>query len=258
MVSKKRSCAFCGEQNNLTREHIFPNGVIRTYEEALLSLNDKSDRYFKADLVVKDVCESCNNGALSVIDGYFVKLFESHMHPPLLPGDSAEFEFNYNYLLRELLKISYNSARASADGFRAVAALRKYVPYILGNVSYTPDVILRLQIVTSSKRFNTHTNQIDGTMDAELLRSCKISYNGPQHSNFMIRLIALNSFWFYLIIPLKSVSSSKKETFINGFKDNIRLSGVPINSTMDFVSIPKEKTTYMHPGLLESMSRKHV
>ncbi|GGP76602.1 MULTISPECIES: hypothetical protein [Shewanella] len=258
MESKKKCCAFCGVQKKLSREHVFPNGVIRKLEEGMLSLNDKSDKVFKADLVVKDVCEPCNNGILSEIDGRFVKLFEDNMLQPIQPGDNVEFEFNYNDLLRELLKISYNSARASADGFKAVAALRKYVPYILGKVNDAPDVMLRLLIVTSSNRLNTETNQIEGTMEARLLRSCKVSYNGPQHSNFMIRLLAFNSFWFYLIIPLKPVSSSKIEVFINGFMDSYHLTGIPICKTMKSVSIPKEKTTYMHPSLIEGMSRKRA
>lgn len=256
MGSNRRCCAFCGAQKNLSREHIFPNGVIRKFDDGMLSLNDKSDKVFKSDLVVKDVCESCNSGVLSEIDSRFITLFEDNMLQPLQPGDNVDFEFNYNDLLRELLKISFNSARASSDGFKAVAALRKYVPYILGKIDDASDVMLRLQIVTSSKRLNTETNQIEGMMKAELLRSCKVDYNGLSHSNFMIRLLAFNSFWFYLIIPLKPVSIAKKNAFIDGFMNSYHLTGVPIDKSMTSVSIPKEKTTYMHPSLIEGMRRK--
>ena len=120
MSKTQRSCAFCGVQKELSREHIFPNGVIRKYQNDMLSLNDKSDKTFKSDLVVKDVCESCNNGALSNIDAKFVQSYEQYMHAPVNSGDSVEFDFNYHDLLRELLKISYNSARASSDGFKAI------------------------------------------------------------------------------------------------------------------------------------------
>lgn len=252
----QRSCAYCSSLKNLSREHIFPDGVIKRFDENMLSINDKSDKVFKSDLVVKDVCETCNNGVLSNLDNKFIQLFEDNMLQPLDPGDSVEFNYNYDDLLRVLLKISYNSARASKDGHKAVAALRKHVPYILGKVDSASGVTLRLQIVTSSKRFNTETNQVEGIMQAKLLRSCKVSYNGPQHSNFMIRLLAFNSFWFYMIIPLKPVSLAKINTFVDGFVSSYHLSGIPLGKETKTVKIPKERTTYMHPNLLEGMRRK--
>ncbi|MFD3348460.1 hypothetical protein [Alteromonas macleodii] len=227
MSNQGRSCAFCGDRKNLTREHIFPNGVIKRFEHDMVSYSDKSEKIFKSDLVVKDVCEYCNNVILSELDSSFIQLYEDFIRTPLQPGSNAEFKFDYNLLLRELLKISFNSARASADGFKSVKALKKYVPYILGEVNEAPDVMLRLQIVTSSKKINTQTNEFEGLMEAELLRSCKIDYRGPKHSFFMIRLVALNSFWFYLIFPIRKVSASRKETFLSGFLDLFNLKGVP-------------------------------
>ena len=115
---------------------------------------------------------------------------------------------------------------------------------------------MRLQIVTSSKRLNTETNQIEGTLKAELLRSAKMEYNGPLHSSFRIRLVAFNSFWFYLFVPLKKVSPAKQKAFVDGFIESYHLPGLPIDKHMSTVTIPKEATTYMHPALLEGMRRK--
>lgn len=256
MGSQEKLCAFCRTNNNLSREHVFPNGVIRKFETEMLSYNDQANKVFKSDLVVKDVCENCNNGALSEVDCKFVKLFEENMLEPLQPGDDLEFKFDYNDLLKALLKISFNSARASSDGFKAVAAMKKYAPYILGKVIEPPNIMIRLQIITSSKKLNTETNKVEGMLKAELLRSCKVKYNGPKHSNFMIRLVALNSFWFYVIFPLKPVSTSKMNSFLEGFLKYNHLSGVSIDRNMSLVNIPKEKTTYMHPQLLEGMPIK--
>ncbi len=258
MSLHKRSCAFCGSKNNLSREHIFPGGIIRKFEVDMLSYNDKSDTAFKSDLVVKDVCAICNNETLSEIDSNFVKLFEENMLYPLQPGNSVEFSFDYNDLLKALLKISFNSARASSDGFKAVTALRRYVPYIMGRINEPPNVLLRLLIVTSSKRFNSETSTFEGMMKAELLRSCKVNYNGSHNSNFIIRLVALNSFWFYLLIPLKSVSRSKFNSFLESYIKYNHLSGVAIDNSTNFVSIPKEMTTYMHPQLFEGMKRQRA
>lgn len=258
MGTSKRKCAYCGTAENLSREHIFPASIIKRYEDDLISVSDKSDKAFKADLVVKDVCKSCNNGILSSIDSQLLNIFVKYMHSPVQPGDSVKLSFDYNTLLRALLKISYNSARASSDGIKAVSTLKKYIPFILGKTKSAPSIILRLQIVTSAKKFNTETNKIEGMIEANILRSAKIPYDGPQKANFIVRLVALNSFWFYLIVPVKKVTESKRQSFLTGFKTWGIQPGVPITINMSTIHIPKEKTTYMHPTLLSGMIRKNA
>jgi hypothetical protein len=251
----KRKCGFCSSSNNLTREHIFPNSVLKRYED-MLSINDKSEKTFKADLVVKDVCSICNNGVLSDLDAKFITIFDKYMHEPIFPGASVEFEYDYNDLLRELLKITYNSARASSDGIKSINVLKKYVPYILGKVNEADDVMLRLQIVTSSKKLNVITNEVEGMIEAKILRSAKIPYDGPQSSNFIVRLVAFNSFWFYLLLPIKKVSLTKHQNFLEGFSNWRIQPGLLVVKNQSSLSIPKEKTTYMHPDLLTGMIRK--
>jgi len=256
MDSLKRKCAYCGDSENLSREHIFPGSIIKRFQKELITINDKSDVPFKSDLVIRDVCTTCNNGVLSELDSHFCTLFDRYMHPAIPPGQEAELSFEYNLLLRFLLKVSYNSARASSDGVKAVKALEKFVPYILGNTNVAPDVMLRLQIVTSAKKFNPVTQEIEGMIEASLLRSCKIPYDGPQKSNFIIRLVAFNSFWFYLILPNKKVNRSKKKAVLAGFQVWAIQPGVPVSPIQTLLKIPVEKTTCIHPSLLSGMIRK--
>jgi len=251
-----RECAFCGASENLTREHIFPSSVISKYEGSLISLTDKSDSYFRSDLVVKDVCAPCNNGALSKLDGEFISLFETYMAVPITPGGIAKINFDYNSLLRFLIKVSYNSARASSDGKEAIETLKRYVPFILGKNSSAPDVMLRLQIFTSAKKFNTQTNKVEGILEASMLRNAKIPYDGPQCDSFIVRMVAFNSFWFYLIIPIETTSRLKRERFIKGFKNWAIQPGIPLSPTNSNLLIPVKKTTYIHPSVLNGMYRK--
>jgi len=250
-----RECAFCGTNENLTKEHIFPSSVISTYEDSLISITDKSDSYFRSDLVVKDVCASCNNGKLSKLDGEFITLFKTYMAAPIAPGDKARIKFEYMSLLRFLIKVSYNSARASSDGAQAIEALRRYVPFILGEKSSAPEVMLRLQIFTSAKKFNTETNKVEGIIEASMLRNAKIPYDGPQSDSFIVRLIAFNSFWFYLIIPINNASRLKRERFIKGFKNWAIQPGIAISEANCNLVVPVEKTTYIHPSVLNGMYR---
>lgn len=251
-----RECAFCGTSENLTREHIFPSGVILQYEGSLISVTDKSDSYFRSDLVVKDVCACCNNGALSQLDSEFTSLFKAYMATPIAPGDEAKINFNYNSLLRFLIKVSYNSARASSDGKEAIDALRRYVPFILGKESSAPNVMLRLQIFTSAKKFNIETRKVEGIVEASILRSAKIPYDGPQCRSFIVRMVAFNSFWFYLIVPIDTASQLKRERFIKGFLNWAIQPGIPLSPTISSLVIPVKKTTYIHPSVLDGLYRK--
>ncbi|MDI1276339.1 hypothetical protein [Methylobacter sp.] len=257
MTDLKRKCAYCGEFGNLSREHIFPSSIIQRSDEKLMSLNDKSDSYFKSDLVVKDVCENCNNGVLSNLDNQLCIVYDSCMHSPVMPGADAELSYDYHPLLRVLLKISFNSARASSDGIRAVKAFRNLVPYIMGKTETAPDVMLRLQIDTSAKKYNIENQQVEGLLKANILRSAKLAYDGPQKSRFIVRLVAINSFWFYLILPTQTVDRAKKQAFLKGFKAWQLQPGLEVLPNQSSLNIPAEKTTYIHPSLLSGMKRKN-
>lgn len=257
LSSKTKKCAYCGSVEALTKEHIFPGGIIQRLDEDLISYNDKSDTTFKADLVIKDVCSSCNNGVLSSLDNYLCSVYDQCMSSAILPGKDAELLYEYDLLLRSLLKISFNSARGSSDGSKAVNAYRSLIPYIVGRVSKTPNVMLRLQIVTSAKRFNAEINQVEGLLEARLLRSAKIAYDGPLRSIFIVRLVAINSFWFYLIVPTKPVSEGKKRAFIKGFESWQYIHpGIPVSPHERQLHIPVEKSTYIHDSLFAGLKRK--
>ena len=257
-MKTNRKCAYCSSPDQLTREHIFPSSIIKCYENDMLSLNDKTKRTFKSDLVVKDVCKTCNNGVLSQLDGKLLDVYKEHMHQDIMPGEAAELEYKYNDLFRVLLKISFNSARASSDGIRATKALKTYVPFIMGQAKLPKDSMLRLQILTSSKKLNTATNQTEGTLDVRLLRSCKIQYSGAFKSSFIVRLIAFNNYWFYMILPTKKVTEVKKSVFLEDFKNIGIQPGIELTKDTENIKIPVEKTTYLHPALLSSMVRDHA
>jgi hypothetical protein len=250
-----KKCAYCDANKNMTREHIFPASIIPR-DETLLSFTDKTASYFNSDLTKKDVCKACNNGPLSKLDDNFLEIYNKYIRTPIEPGDSAEITFDYNSLLRFLLKVSYNSARISADGQQAIEVLKSYVPFILGISTSTPDISLRLQIYTSAKTINESTGE-KGIAEAKLLRSAKVSYRGPQSDSFIIRLVAINSFWFHLLIPLKPMSRIKKESFTKGFKNWILNPGIAILPQHKKLFIPANKTSYIHPAILNGMYRKN-
>jgi hypothetical protein len=249
MTKKTSKCAFCPSSGPFTKEHIWPKSLIQKYEE-LRAFSPKTNTFYKGEAVIKDVCATCNNEKLSILDTYLSKIFDSSFGRILQPGESAQLKFDYELLLRGLLKISYNSARASADE-KTKALYAKFANYIAHN-GYCPKIMLRLQVVTSSRARNLDDGS-EEPFSPELMRSAVIKYNGPLGGRFCIRMVAINSFWFYLITPYKQEPNHKWDELLNGFSEWVMQPGVLVEKGTCALDIPKEKTTYFHPALLGSL-----
>lgn len=73
-----KNCAYCGKSEKLTKEHIWPNTLIKKYED-LLTYNKNQNKFYKGDAVIKDVCSECNNIHLSKLDSYLSGLFDAYL-----------------------------------------------------------------------------------------------------------------------------------------------------------------------------------
>lgn len=250
-----KGCAYCGKDKDYTREHIYPNFILRSFEHKMLTINDKTNYYYEADPVIKDVCSECNNGVLSNLDAAFVNLYHNYMSKPINAGDSVHFSFDYNLLLRELLKISYNSVRASKNAYEATSILKRFIPYIIGKSQKNLGVMLSLLIVTSSNAIDPLSKNVIYKLEPNLLRNGEVSGLHISSNIFITRLVAFNSFWFYLHIPKKTVNSLMKKNYWDLFKSRNHLHGVLLKVNESTISIPKEKTTYLHTDLLAGMKR---
>src|SRR5438034_7016401 len=109
-----KACAYCGSTDKkMTKEHIWPQSIaerLPTYTARFIS---PANKVLEADLVIKDVCEPCNNGPLSKLDEYGAQLFDAYFNRFYEHGQAVEFRTDWTLLKRWLLKISYNSARAA-------------------------------------------------------------------------------------------------------------------------------------------------
>ena len=67
-MNTKRVCAYCAKEAPLTREHLWPGGIIKRAKDLNTSYFGKLNKFIDAELTIKDVCAECNNGPLSELD----------------------------------------------------------------------------------------------------------------------------------------------------------------------------------------------
>jgi hypothetical protein len=246
-------CAYCNENKKLTREHIWPSTILRKYEDGLKTYNPRTESYFTGDALIKDVCSECNSGKLSAIDSYLSKEYDKAFGTIVQPGESVLFRYDYELLLRSLLKISYNSARAhNALDSKTVKLHREFIPFILDG-GYKPKIMLRIQIVTAAHSVDLSTGDKE-LIQPNLLRCAEIRALGISNSKFIVRMLAINSYWFYFIVAYKRQPQHIWDKHLHKFQSANHLNGLLVNSEEQSLSIPVEKTTWLDPKLLGNLA----
>jgi hypothetical protein len=140
-------CAYCDNQCKRTREHVIPDWYNDTPGEAETFSACAPLTHLKGDLIVRDVCGRCNNGVLSSLDGYGKELYEKHFAAPAYAGETVSFDYDGDRLIRWLLKLSYNSARAqNAD----VRVLHEYRKVMLGEAPLPDRIRCWLHLVSAT------------------------------------------------------------------------------------------------------------
>jgi hypothetical protein len=141
------NCAYCDKPCQQTREHVVPDWYNDTPGEAETFSARAPFTHLKGDLIVRDVCSKCNSGVLSSLDGYGKELYDRYFAPPIYSGETVTFDYDGDRLLRWLLKVSYNSARAqNAD----VRVLREYRKVMLGESPFPDRIRCWLHLVTAT------------------------------------------------------------------------------------------------------------
>lgn len=145
-MSEKRSrrkCAYCGRSTNLTREHVCPDFLDRMmFPNGSFAFIGGANKLVVTQVKIRDVCETCNSGVLAELDSYGKELAASYFQK-IVQDVAVRFEYDYDLLLRWLLKVSYNASRAYKSPNQAFKA---YIPYIMGEASDPPTTALMVGV----------------------------------------------------------------------------------------------------------------
>jgi len=229
-----RLCAYCQKDKKLTKEHIWQKCIIKRMPELELKFLDSRKLVTNSELVITDVCSDCNNNKLSPLDSYFCELYDKYFFKYIEDKSNLKFKYNYNLLLRSLLKITYNSSRTKS---RINNDFTKYKDFILTGNENREDVIVKIDIITPS----IINNKIIYPKSAR----CGTIKIGVKSENFILRMISVNSYYFYMIISkevdIKSeiirneffeIFNSVPGTVIEPGKEEIELKGFSNRDTL--------------------------
>lgn len=169
-----KKCEYCEiEGEKLTKEHIIPKSIIDLFPECELSLS--SDRQYIGEAQIRDVCANCNNNILGKLDSYGKKMIEQYFNNINDKRENQDIEYDYDILLRWLLKIFYNCQRVSK---RNVDWYKKNIDYILSGNSEFNRASLFMGLTfnnTDIPMFMSNTNQIESFFDVAILTDSMFS-----------------------------------------------------------------------------------
>jgi len=204
----RRACAYCDSTQNLTREHVIPKFVC---EQERLKGNtpqiwnaytEQGDKAVAGEVTIADVCADCNNGPLSSLDSYGAQLWNKFFDRVPRPGEKVIFTYEFDLLLRWLLKLTYNAGRSRHWREGLLSVLHAYREYIIGKCGRPNRVRIYLQLITPEKLSSKDQQQLladTGFVGDELppeIRRFAVFVGEGIDAGF---LVGLNGYQFYLV-----------------------------------------------------------
>ncbi len=226
-------CSYCNNEGKMSREHVIPKGFIEhmNFRDLIVGLDKAPTRVIKAEITVKDVCPTCNNGYLSLLDSYGLKLILKYNDKISTITKKIQFKYNYDMLTRWLLKVCYNMSRTN-DGHYDISLYKKNVDYIMNRGNAESNIaVFAMYMGTGclNKKMEEHCNHLKKIRECDIdwfrmgpfkLREDAIYYCAS-------RFIMINSFVFLIIVcdtghPNELVKI--RETLNSSYKSFVELS----------------------------------
>lgn len=254
-------CAYCDHDNDkdkyikMTREHVFPDFLHREQLKEGVYYSTSSRKYVKGALQVKDVCDTCNTKLLTKLDDYAKILYKDFFTRPVL--DKIIFKYNYQTLMRWILKISYNADRAFEKDFTSLRPYRKYMIY----GEPMPENILLFGTVMKISKINGKAI-IPKDVRASVIKI-------PEETGGFIeiaRAVTINSYMFIFLILKNNITEIDKDFVVNDLREKLGATIIDENkkefvfdsniSSFDHISYKNQQRTirpeiYQNDGVID-------
>ena len=211
----------------MTKEHILPRFLYRQFPNQKTGYNVRADKFLTWEPQVRDVCKDCNNGPLSALDAYAQQFLLAVRSDRTYPKDAdITFAYDYSLLLRWLLKVSYNSARALTE---TPEILRQCIEFIRdGESEHPPVAFLAVEVVRDTQvteesrdllpsvaRSWSHIPARMFRVGPGILVDPRAREPLPEH---LIRFVAINSWYFTLCIVPAGVGRRDRRRLARAYR----------------------------------------
>jgi hypothetical protein len=203
-----KKCAYCGDlKSALTLEHVFPASLDKEFRKDGDSIREAywierlDKKMVGGQPTIKDVCQECNNGVLSQLDSYGVSLYQKYFCRIAEENGVVKFEYDYDLLLRWILKLSYNSARVNKAN--DLEHLQKYRWYVLDRHKRPSRLALYLTLVFKHEidektrmLANEKLIEMPEYHSPDMLRIGRFEIQNPDWAALISRTAIFQSFFF--------------------------------------------------------------
>jgi hypothetical protein len=241
-----RTCAYCGADRELTREHLWPTAL----HARLMAANNAPCNAFwlrrvaaeiEGEPTIRDVCRSCNNGTLSELDSCVCTLFDRYFVHILKRHEVIWFQYDYHLLARWLLKMSFNSARIHSSIDRiAYPPLLDYVCGRSTSDSRSVQVFIQLSypgLIPPERMAAQEFHECPALWEPQDNRVGLFHFEVSGIGRKILRAIHLRSYSFFIAFfksgEKRSVVKEFAENFISGMLASVLLA--PSRPEVDLV-----------------------
>ncbi|CAE1140321.1 hypothetical protein [Xanthomonas euroxanthea] len=207
-------CSYCDKKKPATREHIIPSWYYKHERDSEDTgfMERAKGKIVKTELVIRDVCEDCNNNVLSDLDSYGKKLFFESFINYVYKDTKTQLHYNYEQLARWLLKISYNSAR-SHDSDTEI--LTQYRRIITGSEPLPDHLMVKILTIAPAAggiySVTSATKGANAVSHPDWFRVGVFRVEDFDTMYWAFRHVTINSYSFLLYVPDLSISSRALE-----------------------------------------------
>ncbi|WP_213712428.1 hypothetical protein [Cedecea lapagei] len=218
------TCIYCGQEGKMTREHILPSFIYEyqysTAAGKTIGWQEKSQKMIHGEAKIKDVCFHCNNVVLCDLDGYVKNMLErSGFFTECFLKDKVTIDYNYSLLSRWLLKVAFNSSRASE---KKLPFFDKYKDVILGKsanfsgFAISSGLFKPLKLTPSEMKKYSHNFKAHSSGYANPFFG-RISWAEFESTEYSVKQIVIGAAIFHVLAFKDDLHRDRKKGLVNEY-----------------------------------------
>ncbi len=223
-------CSYCEQDRKLTKEHIFPSFLCE-YNNSIsrggqpIGWREKPQKMVEGDAVVKDVCADCNNVVLSKYDGHAKNVLDNAgIFRRNYLDDTLTLEYDYKLFSRWLLKLAFNSSRASGIQEKEFGDLKKH---IIEETSEASHIFILVGLFSPVKLTEEERNKYGLALDeadGNFINPFQLRFSWPVNiqKHVSIKQIVIGAMLFRVFVFDKNITRQNRKDLLNKYLETMK------------------------------------